>query len=86
MRQLAQGGRRDIPLVAGESGVAGLAALQQLRADRALSDQVGLSPQSRVLLINTEGATAPSVYAELVGEHAESVLARQQAWADARTH
>lgn len=83
MRQSAQGGQSDIPLVAGESGVAGLAALAQLRADPQLSDQVGLNPQSRVLLINTEGATAPSVYAQLVGEHAESVLARQQTWADA---
>lgn len=80
MRQLAQGSRRDIPLVAGESGVAGLAGLQVLRSDPALSAQVGLDARSRVLLVNTEGATAPSVFAALVGEGAHSVRGRQAAW------
>ncbi len=40
----------------------------------------GLDAASRVLLINTEGATAPGVYAELVGRSAEAVLGAQQAW------
>lgn len=80
MRLLAQGTRRDIPLVAGESGVAGLAGLQVLRASAPLSQQAGLDEDSRVLVINTEGATAPATYAQLVGESGESVLRRQQAW------
>ncbi len=80
MRCLAQGSARDIPLVAGESGVAGLAALERLRADPALSAQVGLNGGSRVLIISTEGATAPQVYATLVGESDASVHQRQQAW------
>ena len=84
MRLLAQGGGRDMPLVAGESGVAGLAGLQALRADPQRSAQVGLTAQSRVLVISTEGATAPAVYAQLVGEEAEAVLRRQAAWAAAR--
>jgi diaminopropionate ammonia-lyase len=84
MRLLAQGGAGDIPIVAGESGTAGLAALQQLRADPGLSAQVGLDAASRVLLISTEGATAPQVYEALVGESASAVLARQAAWAAAR--
>ena len=81
MRLLASGGERDIPVVAGESGVAGLAGLQVLSADPALAAQVGLNAESRVLVISTEGATAPQVYESLVGQSALSVLQRQQAWA-----
>ena len=82
MRLLAWGSGRDIPLVAGESAVAGLAGLQVLRASAPLSAQVGLDASSRVLVISTEGATAPSTYAQLVGEDAASVLRRQAAWAN----
>ena len=80
MRQLARGSERDMPILAGESGVAGLAALNQLAANRAQMQALGLDAEARVLMINSEGATAPSVYAEVVGERAESVLARQQQW------
>ena len=80
MRVLAQGSERDRPTLAGESGVAGLARLQALRTDAALSAQAGLDEHSRVLLISTEGATAPATYAELVGESAASVLRQQAAW------
>ena len=80
MQRLARGSARDIPLVAGESGVAGLAALQRLRADARLSAQAGLDDASHVLLISTEGATAPAVYARLVGEGADAVLRRQADW------
>ena len=80
MRRLAQGSARDIPLQAGESAVAGLAGLARLMAVPALAAQVGLGRASRVLLISTEGATAPALYTELVGETPASVLARQQAW------
>ena len=84
MRLLAQGGANDIPMVAGESGVAGLAALEALRADARLSAQVGLDERSSSLIISTEGATAPSVYQQLVGQGAEAVLQRQAAWRAAR--
>ncbi len=80
MRVAAAGGARDVPLVMGESGAAGLAGLLALAGDAALAKAVGLDARSRVLLINTEGATAPSVYRELVGEAADSVLRRQAAW------
>lgn len=80
MRTLAQGVDGDLPLVAGESGVAGLAALQALRADAAQWAEVGLGADARVLLISTEGATAPQVYAQCVGESAAQVLQRQAAW------
>lgn len=80
MRVLARGSEVDVPIVAGESGTAGLAALQWLRSDPGLSAQVALNAQSRVLIVNTEGATAPQVYQELVGESADSVQARQARW------
>lgn len=50
--------------------------------DSALARQVGLDAHSRVLAINTEGATAPSVYRQCVGETADAVLARQRDWLD----
>jgi diaminopropionate ammonia-lyase len=84
MRELARGSAHDQPVLAGESGVAGLAALEVLRADATASTQVGLDETSRVLIISTEGATAPAVYAHLVGESAEAVLQRQAAWRAAR--
>src|SRR5207344_1635697 len=70
----------DLPIVAGESGVAGLAALEALNGDAEGRSAAGLDHRSRVLIINTEGATAPSVYAGIVGCAAQEVLAAQQAW------
>ncbi|NQD93582.1 diaminopropionate ammonia-lyase [Pseudomonas sp. CrR25] len=84
MRRIAAGSDSDIPVVAGESGAAGLAGLIGLTADSRLAEQVGLNAGSRVLLINTEGATAPGVYQELVAEPAQSVLSRQAAWLQGR--
>jgi diaminopropionate ammonia-lyase len=80
MRILASGKNQDIPLVAGESAVAGLAGLIQILKSPILAADVSIDANSRILLISTEGATAPSVYAELVGETAEVVLHRQKAW------
>lgn len=84
MGRLAAGSGRDIPLVAGESAVAGLAALRRLAESPVDAAAMGLDEGSRVLLISTEGATAPGVYAELVGESAESVLARQRQFGSER--
>ncbi|ODP35694.1 diaminopropionate ammonia-lyase [Pandoraea sp. ISTKB] len=80
MQRLARGSDTDVPFVAGESGVAGLAGLALAAATPAMAAALGLTADSRVLLVNTEGATAPSVYAALVGESATEVEARQQAW------
>lgn len=80
MHSLAAGHQGDIPIVAGESGAAGLAALTVLMQDATMAQAVGLDRRSCVLLINTEGATAPSVYRDLVGEAAEAALKRQAAW------
>src|SRR5205823_2231938 len=70
MRQLA-GGRP--PVIAGESAVAGLAALSAVAADAAARAALGLGPASRVLLFGSEGATDPALYAALVGRSPEAV-------------
>lgn len=80
MRTLAAGTAGDMPLVSGESGAAGFAGLMALTADHALAGQAGLDAQSHVLLLNTEGATAPGVYEAIVGRTAESVLESQASW------
>lgn len=84
MRILAEGRYGDIPLVAGESGVAGVAGVMAVAGDAQLRHAVQLTAQSRVLCINTEGATAPSVYQECVGETPAQVQARQVAWLNQR--
>lgn len=80
MRRLAAGEAGDIPVVSGESGAAGVAGLDALGAHPPWRAAVGLDEHSRVLVINTEGATAPALYESLAGEPAESVLARQANW------
>ena len=61
MRLLARLG-----IVAGESGVAGLAALLLAAADPAARAALNLGHDSRVLLFSTEGATDPALYKSLV--------------------
>ncbi len=76
MVRLARPAQGDPPIVGGESGVAGLAGLLQVADDPELRDLTGLDATSRVLVINTEGATDPELYAELVGSTPEHVLAQ----------
>jgi diaminopropionate ammonia-lyase len=71
MRLLAAQG-----IVAGESGVAGLAGCLLAAADPAARATLGLGPESRVLVFSTEGATDPALYAKLVGASAEDVRDR----------
>jgi len=80
MRVLAEGEYGDVPLVSGESGAAGLAGLQVLMSEVEWRDGIGLKADSRVLLISTEGATAPSVYAEFVARSERDILEAQRAW------
>jgi N-carbamoyl-L-amino-acid hydrolase len=80
MRLLADAPHGDVPLVAGESAVAGLAALQQLVQQPDAARAAGIDADSQVLLISTEGDTAPGVYAAIVGRPADAVRAAQQAW------
>ncbi|MBK1614895.1 diaminopropionate ammonia-lyase [Rubrivivax gelatinosus] len=80
MRRLAEGAHGDVPVLAGESGVAGLAGLLALCTHPDGRAAAGLDAGSRVLLINTEGATAPALYRELVSRDASAVLAAQRGW------
>lgn len=68
----------DVPVVSGESGAAGLAGLCNILTQEIADDRLKIDGTSRILLINTEGATAPSVYRELTGEDADDVLQRQR--------
>ncbi len=74
MRRLAFPCLGDPPIVAGESGAAGLAGLLAVLADSQLARTLKLDGNSRVLVVNTEGATDPTVYHSLVGCSPESVL------------
>lgn len=67
MRRLARPLKSDPAVVAGESGGAGLAGLMQAARDPEARQRLGLSTASRILVINTEGATDPERYAALVG-------------------
>jgi diaminopropionate ammonia-lyase len=60
-------------IVGGESGVAGLAGCLLAAADPAARETLGLDASSRVLLFNTEGATDPALYEQLVGHRAATV-------------
>ncbi|TYL75333.1 pyridoxal-phosphate dependent enzyme [Bradyrhizobium cytisi] len=62
MKRLASPGDGNPAVVAGESGGVGLAGLLKVAADSTLRGQIGLGPDARVFLINTEGATDPGVY------------------------
>lgn len=62
VRLLARPLTGDTALEAGESAVAGLAALIMARADDDISAQLGLDGESRVLLIGSEGVTDPAIF------------------------
>jgi diaminopropionate ammonia-lyase len=66
--------------VAGESGAAGLAGLIQASSSTEDRAALGLDERSNVLLLNTEGATAPDLYRQLTGLCADDVLAAQRGW------
>jgi diaminopropionate ammonia-lyase len=57
----------EVGIIAGESGVAGLAGFLLAAADPAARETLGLRADSRVLLFSTEGATDPELYRRLVG-------------------
>jgi diaminopropionate ammonia-lyase len=60
-------------VVAGESGAAGLAGVLTVLQDPELAARIGLGPNARVLVINTEGATDPAIYEDIVGRSPEAV-------------
>jgi diaminopropionate ammonia-lyase len=73
MNRLARPAGTDPAIVAGESGGAGLAGVIRAAGDPAIRAALQLDAASRVFVINTEGATDPERYAELVGLRPDSV-------------
>lgn len=67
MQLLARGFNGDPSIEAGESAVAGLAALITARHSEEDSQRLGLDESSRVFILGTEGATDPEVYTRLLG-------------------
>lgn len=67
MRLLASG-EAGVKITGGESGVAGLVGLLAVAANPVLKEQLDLGPDSRVLLIGSEGATDPEIYKSIVGD------------------
>jgi diaminopropionate ammonia-lyase len=76
MRMLADPPGEDMPIVAGESGVAGLAALLLAAADSSARRQLQLDRRSRVLVFGTEGDTDSGLYRHIVGVDGETVRSR----------
>lgn len=66
LRRLANPVSGDPRVEAGESGVAGLAALIAAASQPALARTLGLNRASRVLVIGSEGVTDPAILAELL--------------------
>ena len=78
MNRLARPAGDDPAIVAGESGGAGLAGLIRAAAHPEIRADLHLDEASRVFVINTEGATDPIRYAELVGMAPDMVATRRE--------
>lgn len=76
MNRLARPSKGDPAVVAGESGGAGLAGAIAAASDPSFREALGLGPSSRILVVNTEGATDPALYTQFVGLTPEAVLGR----------
>jgi diaminopropionate ammonia-lyase len=55
------------PVAIGESGAAGLGGLLTARADVSISGALGLTSQSRVLVIGSEGPLDTRLYEQVTG-------------------
>ncbi|WP_182084354.1 diaminopropionate ammonia-lyase [Aureimonas sp. ME7] len=74
MNRLARPVGGDPAIVAGESGGAGFAGVVVALRDEQARASIRLGASSRVLVINTEGATDPELYRRLVGMDVAEVL------------
>jgi diaminopropionate ammonia-lyase len=61
--------------VAGESGVAGVAALIVVAQDAGARDHIGFGDEARVLVIGSEGATDEEMYRQVVGRPWQEIAA-----------
>jgi diaminopropionate ammonia-lyase len=67
MRMLASGAAGGGEIEAGECSVPGPVALIAAACDQGLRREMHLDADSRVLVIGSEGATDPAIYAEILG-------------------
>ena len=74
MRRLARPAPGDPPVVAGETGGAGLAALLAAMDHPDIRRTLALDVNSRVVIMGSEGDTDPVIYREIVGTDAAEVL------------
>jgi diaminopropionate ammonia-lyase len=74
MRQAVDPKSGDPPAVIGDTGAAGWAGFLAAASDEGRRRQLGLTVDSRVAVVVTEGATDPTVYRRLTGKHPEQVM------------
>lgn len=76
MRRLADPAPGDPAVVSGESGGVGLAGFLKAVADPDMKAALSIGPDARILVVNTEGATDPGRYREIVGASPAEVQPR----------
>lgn len=76
MRRLANPLGSDPAIVSGESGGVGLAGLLKALADPEAKAALSLGADSRIFVVNTEGATDPGRYQEIVERSPDAILSR----------
>jgi diaminopropionate ammonia-lyase len=76
MKRLADPVGGDPVIIAGESGGVGLAGLLKAVADPTIKAALSIGQDSRIFVVNTEGATDPGKYQEIVGLSPEDIRAR----------
>ena len=74
MQLLARAEAASIPVVAGESAVAGMAGLLATTSKAWCQKALSINQNSRILLIGSEGATDKASYQSIVGETPEAIL------------
>lgn len=83
MKRLADPAGNDPAIVAGESGGVGLAGLIRAAGNPEIKQALSLHDHSRIFVVNTEGATDPGKYEEIVGLSAAAVARRDRTGASA---
>ncbi len=76
MRRLADPAPGDPSVVSGESGGVGLAGFLKAVADPDMKAALSIGPDAHILVVNTEGATDPGRYREIVGASPADVQSR----------
>ncbi|EJB03867.1 diaminopropionate ammonia-lyase family [Rhizobium leguminosarum bv. trifolii WSM597] len=83
MRRLADPAGNDPAIVAGESGGVGLAGLIRAVGNPEIKQALSLHDHSRIFVVNTEGATDPGKYEEIVGLSPAAVARKNKTGASA---